>query len=630
MQSLKYTLRKRKEFLSFLTFLLLLLSLPFFAYFVADEESLDRRSEAAIFNALVSEKEEKIEENPLHVSGVIRLEFPDHVTSEEIEEIIGRPRSTPPELMDTHFERVEYIEVDPSEKAREMARYERYSAAESVDLETLHFFAQQPGWREDGSSRVLPNDWRSNNHWYFNQIKLPEVWSMQGCLEGNDACGGSEEVVVAVLDSGLAFNAPEAQEMNLWEHPSYNRSDHRDTFGHGTYVAGVIASATNNNASSVGMAHNLTIMPLRLRTDSRGAIRTSSIERKINYAAKYADVINMSFGACAPISAAPYRSSLDYAASQGVVLVGASGNAHPDPRSACHPSRWGFRVMSPASHRDVIAVGAVNANNRRSVYSHYGSNLDLVAPVGSGSGPGTATWQQTLREGSTSSFTNRYEVGTSMASPQVAGAAGLILSLDSSLSPKEVKDVLIETVDDIGRSGKDAETGYGLLNLQNIYEYFEPKGPEGACGSLDGRIFSMQAEDWPNNDFCSVGEVDPSNPKFPSLGEEVSWRCVSSGGSKDCSARKASPEDLQCQQDSDCNRDAPYEVCLNGLCILGDVSGDGSVGVGDFVVFKEDFKKFKTHGWSDDLQRSDLVGDGRVSVADYSIFVWAYRLFNEI
>ncbi len=623
MQSFKNILRKKKEFLSLFTFLLLLLTLPFFAYFVADEESFDKRSEAAIFNALVDEKEVEIEANPFHVPGSIRLEFPEHVTSEEIEEIIGRPRSTPPELMDTHFERVEYIEVEPSEMAREMARYERYSSAESVDLNTLSFTS---GWREDGSNRALPNDWHRANHWYFNQIKLPEAWRIQGCLEGDNECGGSKDIVVAVIDTGLAFNAPEAQGMNIWSHSSYNRNSHRDVLGHGTYVAGLIASATNNNASSVGMGHNLTIMPLNASDNLHGMYPADRLERAINYAAKHADVINMSLGGCAPISIYPWRNSLTYAVrDRGVVVVAASGNAHPHPQHPCHPSRWGFKVGAPASHPDVIAVGAVDSNNRRSVYSHYGSGLDFVAPVGSGPlSAGTATWQQTLRPNTTTSFSNQYHIGTSASSPQVAGAAGLILSLDPTLSPREVKDVLKETATPLSNKN---ETGYGLLNLENIYEYFEPKGPEGSCGSLDGMIFPPETEEWPSNDFCSVGEAEPSSPAFPSVEEEVFWKCVSSSGEESCSAKRAS---LQCQEDSDCRREPPYEVCFHNMCMLGDVEGDGAVGPRDFVAFKEDFLKFKTEGWSDELKRSDFLDDERVSMADYSVFVWAYRLFNEI
>ncbi len=519
----RFSQKRKKEF-SLLVFFLLLFLIPVSAYFLISDYNFDKRTEAAIFNSLVAEMEDKIEGSE-HIPGSIRLEFPDGVSNEEIEKIIGRRRNVPRELMDTPYERVEYVEVEVDKMAEEMARYERYTLAKEVDLNHIyHSF-----WQADGENRVLSNDWNSSNHWYFNNIKLPEVWKMQGCLEGSDTCGGSKSITVAIIDTGLALNAPEVQGMNL--SPNTPGGMHDDV-GHGTFVAGVIASTTNNTSSSVGMAHNVTILPIKANVPNQGYFSGQAIEQGIYYITKHgAKVLNMSFGTSNCRYNPSYKNALDHAYSQGVVLVAASGN---DGLSC---------LGSPASFGNVISVGSVNANNARSSYSQYGGNLDFVAPVGQGQSSGTATWHQTCSpcRGAVG-FANKYHVGTSFASPQLAGAAGLILSLNPSLTPAQVKDVLIKTVDDIGASGKDAQTGYGLLNLENIYKYFVP-----VCGELNGLEFEHTEENWPSSKFCSPGTVDPAEPVFPDLGGKTDWVCKGGDGSSvSCSASRKRPPEPVC------------------------------------------------------------------------------------
>ena len=464
--------RNKRKHLSLFVFLLLLLSLPITVYFVTSERSFDSRSEAAIFNALVSEMEVKIQQSPGHESGVIILEFPENVSSEEIEKITGKPRSTPEVLKNTPFERFEYVRVPQNEKAREMAKYERYSPAKDVNLN--YFF--EAFWVQDGNDRVLSSDWNNSNHWYFDKIKLPEVWKLQGCENNHDYCGGSEDIIVAVIDSGLGFSASEVSgHMNVFRPSDYTQSGFsgRDDFGHGTPVAGVIASATNNNSNSpVGMAHDVSILSLKTNVPYTGRFSFNSVNAAIFYAVKSgANVINLSLGTNQTDHGNVLSTAIGHAVSNGVVVVAASGNEGLS------------RLAYPASDSRVIAVGAVNANNSRSSYSQYGSGLDFVAPVGQGSTAGNAVWQQTLScfpncssRSNLNSFSNRYFAGTSFAAPQVAGAAALIMSLNPSLSPSQVKNVLIATVDSIGTT---SQTGHGLLNLKNIYEHFGIKpGPQ--------------------------------------------------------------------------------------------------------------------------------------------------------
>lgn len=629
--------RKKKKVFSLLSLFALLLSLPISAYFVISDESFDRRSEAAIFNSLVSEMEMEIQESEGEYElGVIILEFPEHVSSEEIERITGKPRSTPEVLKDTPFERFEYVEVPLHEKAREMAKYKRYMPTKNVSLDYLG----EVFWQEDGDERVLPQDWNNSNHWYFDNIGLPEAWKMQGCKEGNELCGGSEDVVVAVIDTGLAFNASEVDgHMNVYKPSDYAQSGFNgsDDFGHGTYVAGIIASATNNSSNGpVGLAHDVSILSLKVNRPYEGRINFMNVSAAIFYATKSgANVINLSLGTNGSHNNV-LSSAIEDAVDNGVVVVAASGNSSVG------------RLAYPASDSRVIAVGAVNPDNTRSSYSQYGSGLDFVAPVGQARSSGNATWQQTLScmpncnsSSNLNSFSNMYSLGTSYAAPQIAGAAGLILSLDPSLSPSGVKNVLIETVEDIGSR---SEFGYGLLNLKNIYEYFEIR-PEPSL-EFDvsseeirygqGTILTWSAPEASyceaNNGWTGTKEISGAEKVFPEVDTIYELTCFVEFLDREISSVSASiaVKVEKCQVSDDCSREVPYEVCFNETCMKGDINDSGSVSMADFDKFKQDYILFNTGGWDDNLKRSDLNMDGKVSMEDYSMFVGVYRLVNRL
>lgn len=689
MNFLRKIFRKRKKVLSVLLFYILLFSLPISSYLVTNEESFDRRTEARVFNSLVAEKEEFLEglEGDLdYEPGVIRLEFPEDVSNEEIERIIGGKRTTPEELLDTPFERVEYIEVDENNMSWEMAKYERYFPTESVDLNYL----VELSWRKDGEKRVLPNDWQPAHHWYFNNIKLPETWKLQGCLEGKKDCGGSKDVVVMVLDTGMAFGASDVRGMNFFSHPTYNRAIHSDRAGHGTMMASIIAASTNNSHGTVGVAHNVTIMPYNAGHLNYNAVDLRKAEPGVYYGVKYGvDIINMSFGrGCASPSPSYFINALNYATRHGVVLVAASGNLG----QSC--------IGYPAGLSNVISVGAVNPDNSRWRGSNYGHNLDFVAPM------------PALVQDHRGRFSRPF--GTSASAPQVAGAAALVLSMDPSLNPRQVKDILVKTATDIGPKGKDPQTGYGLINLENIYKYMsvlqemkftvkpaqikygeeatlEWSSPDATnCRASGGWRGDKEKEGTevvsPSRTTtytltCFAGdrkrersvtlEVEPIELEFTTSSELVEpgesftlqWKssgvssCEASGswsGEKELSgSEKITPVRMgnyiltcyqmdkdvkksvevrvnQCQSVSDCRPEAPYEICFKNSCLRGDVLKNGEISFNDFETLKKDFLEYKKNGWNLEMRRSDLNGDFRLSMADYSVFVNSYRIVKEL
>ena len=116
-----------------------------------------------------------------------------------------------------------------------------------------------------------------------------------------------------------------------------------------------------------------------------------------------------------------------------------------------------YAVFYPAIFERVIAVGATTPDDERADFSSYGPELDIAAP-------GTEMLS-TYLDGSYESL-----FGTSMASPIVAGAAGLLLSKDSALQPAQVQDILQRSADDIGPVGRDDFTGWGRLNINRALQ----------------------------------------------------------------------------------------------------------------------------------------------------------------
>jgi len=125
----------------------------------------------------------------------------------------------------------------------------------------------------------------------------------------------------------------------------------------------------------------------------------------------------------------------------------------------------------PAAFDEVIGIGAVNLALQRASYSNFGSWLDLVAPGGDMRGDlnGDGWADGVLSTGATDadgtiSYQYRFEQGTSMATPHVAGLAALLLSTNPRLSASEVREIIQTTARDLGSPGRDDTFGWGLID----------------------------------------------------------------------------------------------------------------------------------------------------------------------
>jgi serine protease len=313
------------------------------------------------------------------------------------------------------------------------------------------------------------------------QAGVDAPWAWSNLLA--DHRPGGRGVVVAILDTGVAYR----RWKQFYPSPDFGRTrfvaphdfvDNNafplDRDGHGTFVAGVVAESTNNNLDLTGLAYGASIMPVRV-LDSSGEGDELAIARGIRYAASHgAQVINLSleFLPTQVTSASDIPeivSAIAYARRRGVIVVGAAGNDQDN------------EVAYPARVAGVISVGATTLDRCLASYSNGGSTLDLVAPGGgddaivsndSDCHPARSLpsiYQLTLTNPprwAQFGFPNYY-IGTSMASPEVAAAAAMVIAsgvVGRHPSPDAVLARLEKTATPLGGSAPNALYGYGLLN----------------------------------------------------------------------------------------------------------------------------------------------------------------------
>jgi len=299
---------------------------------------------------------------------------------------------------------------------------------------------------------------------FFNDEYL-ETWSI-GNIKAKPVHEGGNTgatVKIGIIDSGISNTHPDLNVVGEYDFVN-NTSTSDDVYGHGTHVAGT-ACATMNGWGAVGVAPNCELYDLRVLNDS-GSGYTSNILASIEWAVAHdLDVINLSLGSSQDPGVTA-QAVYDAAYNAGVLIVAAAGNSG-------RTNGKGTNTIYPANYASVIAVAATDSNDVRAYFSSTGPNVELAAP-------GLAvhsTWNDN------SSASNPQPVcdngtrgcykdasGTSMASPQVAGVAALVIAagvVDASGNGHvndEVRAILQNTAVDLGASGEDAWYGHGLVD----------------------------------------------------------------------------------------------------------------------------------------------------------------------
>ncbi|MCG2796390.1 MAG: S8 family serine peptidase, partial [Actinomycetia bacterium] len=310
-----------------------------------------------------------------------------------------------------------------------------------------------------GASDFIPNDPMYPEQWNFNDINIPTAWDIEK---------GDNSVVVAILDTGVAYRtgggytqATDLVNTSFIQGYDFVNGDKYadDDNGHGTHVCGTVAQSTDNSFGVAGIAFNCSIMPVKVLDDGGLGSDSQIIEGIIHAADQDVDVLNMSFSG--PGTSEALEEAVDYAFSEGVVLCASSGNEDEDA------------VGYPAAYSSCVAVGATNRNKKRASYSNYGSALDVVAP---GGGPAGGIIQQTFQTFGKpdGNFAFQSMQGTSMACPHVAGVAALVKSHHPAWTAGDVRAAVTSTCRDLGSTGWDPESGWGLIDADAALNAAKP------------------------------------------------------------------------------------------------------------------------------------------------------------
>jgi parallel beta-helix repeat protein len=331
----------------------------------------------------------------------------------------------------------------------------KYSADSNVEYVEPNYIFQKC---------IIPNDEYFEEQWALNQlndidINAPEAWDIET---------GNENIVIAIIDSGVDYNHPDLKD-NIWinyneipgnliddDNNGYiddiigwdfinNNNDPLDENGHGTHCAGIASAVTNNSIGVAGLSWGCKIMPLKiLGNNGSGAVIHGAMA--ILYAIDNgANIISMSFGSL--FYSKLFDDITNYAYNKGIILVAAAGNNNLKIK------------FYPAAYDNVLAVAATDQYDRKARFSNYGSWVDIASP-GVDILSTMPTYNVSMNDaGYNKNYTKAS--GTSMACPYVAGLAGLLLSNNPGQNPDQIKSRIIYSAD---RTPPDREIGRGRIN----------------------------------------------------------------------------------------------------------------------------------------------------------------------
>lgn len=460
---------------------------------------------------------------------------------------------------------VELVKKSPHVDKKMVLRVTDTSGKDALEMANYYYESgltefSHPNFIVHVEERFVPNDALYPDQWHLNNtgqrggtvdadIDAEEAW---------DITRGDSGIIIAVIDSGVQIQHEDLQPnqfTNSGEIPGNGIDDDGNTYiddvhgwnfyngtgdtnrghasRHGTSVAGVAAGRGNNAIGISGSCPNCTILPI-----ARGSTFNDHAD-SFDYAVSMgAHIITNSWGYTVGTPATDVvENAINDAATNGrgglgCVVTFAMTNTNVDN---CDPASLDISALD-----NVIAI---SRSDDRDVLDNggFGDCMELLSPTRGAGRPGLTTTDQTGADGYSAGDYAPNFGGTSGATPQVAGIAALMLTLDSSLTKDEVRTVLIETADKIDAENADYDIsgfsdthGYGRVNAYNAVcavtncpPSAEADGPYSAeCGGattdipLDGTGSSDPNGDpltysWTTD--CPGGSFDDSTSPTPNL-----------------------------------------------------------------------------------------------------------------
>jgi PKD repeat protein len=288
----------------------------------------------------------------------------------------------------------------------------------------VEFAEKEPIYRTD----FVPNDTyhSGNNKWYHNVVGSEAAW---------DFTQGSNNIKIAIVDNAVFSNHADLTTY-LQRDVADNDNDATPpltasqdmAWSHGTHCAGLATADINNNTGIASLGANVELIGVKATPNSASSSNTVwySYEGVQWACANGAQIVSMSFGGTTSSSA--FQALIN--AYPNVVFFAAAGNSASTT------------LNYPGAYNNVICVGSIDNNSTRSSFSNYNGAtpyVDIAAPGGYSFGGLFSTVY--------TSGGNGYDQmgGTSMATPFAAGLAGLILSINPTLTPAQVENCIEST-----------------------------------------------------------------------------------------------------------------------------------------------------------------------------------------
>ena len=362
-------------------------------------------------------------------------------------------------------------------------------------------------------SCFIPNDPMLAQQWYLPKINAFAAW---------DLGRGSAQTPIAIVDSGIQYTHPDLA--GVYQSGGYdfvnNDSDPMDDFGHGTLVSGVASAATNNSVGVSGLGFGCPVIGIKV-ANAGGGSTIFNLAQGITYAVDNtnARVINVSLGTST--FNATLNDAVHHALNAGVVVVAAAGNNNSTG------------LFYPAATKGCVSVGATNQDDSKWGQSNFGSWLRTAAP-----GQGIHSTNLPSTYGSIS--------GTSMASPLVAGLAGLLynqLGAGRSLA----KANLVRSAVYAGAADVTSWSTFGRIDARDSLRFLKSVSPISfawAPSSPEGNSVFKSTTDSGGNVFVthSTGQGNSTNvriAKYSPVGGLLWQKSIDGFGFKDVPAKIA-------------------------------------------------------------------------------------------
>ena len=307
-------------------------------------------------------------------------------------------------------------------------------------------------------------------------IDAPEAW---------DYWTGSDDVVVAVIDTGVDYNHQDLS-ANMWHNPGEtpgngidddgngyiddyygydfcnNDGDPFDDNSHGTHCSGTIGGVGNNTTGVAGVCWTTKIMALKFLSSGGSGSYADAVEATIYAANMGVEIASNSWGGGS--SSQTLKNAIEYAKTKGMLFVAAAGNSAVNADTT---------PMYPAAFdcANIISVAATSNTDALASFSNYGAiSVDLGAPG--------VSILSTIPNNSYAKYS-----GTSMATPHVSGAAALVWSQRPNLTYNQVRETLLSTVNPTSSLSGKTVTG-GRLNVFNAIQKENDTVPPNAIADL--------------------------------------------------------------------------------------------------------------------------------------------------